>query len=515
MAICVAVALACITRTVSLAEPGDQHAPPITLEDLQDALDRGDLSQSEFDLVAEMIQERLRSDSLELARVSQRILQATSPGHSSLGPPKHGRIRYSTYAPIRGSGSTGQYVQVEPSFGAGSAQVFARRAGSDPWYVSRATIQAKAGPLEFQGGSLDLNWTGGLVIGSSPVLTRHFASGLAGLWHPDRSRLWGVSARATGGRFDAEVTGSSVWDSLWRHRALGGRIKVRLGRFAIEPALIGQELEYGVHHGSFSSLVSGLSVESKAGSHSFRVNSAVTSRSLALQTLAAGKAAARTRWECEYWTIPAGFRNPLLHARGEYDREPVEYPELGTRLLNASTGESGGRLSMRIGGSRNFGGVGASVWREQRFRPASVRLTAVVQTADVTRMLRLEYSHSSRPVDGLREIRHETGLFTSYRAVFAQALGRWTWGTGLPLGAAGGRLAGGVRVHTASAGVWEVKAAWDAYDLSLASGQFVTLRVDQSLPFRRGEFAVHLRWRSSYAARAATLSVRIDSSVYL
>ena len=157
----------------------------------------------------------------------------------------------------------------------------------------------------------------------------------------------------------------------------------------------------------------------------------------------------------------------------------------------------------------------APLWREHPYRSASVQLGAAAQTGGRVRKLRIEYTHLSRSVYLSQSLRHEVGLFTQYRSVFAEARGRILRGEGLPSGTVGGRLAGGVRVHTAGAGQWEVRATWDSYDLSLASRQFVTLRVDQRLPFHRGELALHLRWRSAYASQAAVLSLRVDSSVYL
>jgi hypothetical protein len=505
------VLLCVVLISVGLQAKAASGAPAITLEDLQDALDRGDLSQSEYDLLAAMVQERLQADSVELARLSRQVSDAAPPATAGGA---HGRARLALYAPLRGPGTYGQDLQLLPVLRGIAALVYARRVDSQPWYVTRASAQAQRGPLQVQAGSLDFVWTGGLLVGRSPVITEQVVPGIDGLWQPGRSRLRGVRARLATGRADAEAFGSTVSDALWQHRAMGARLGVDIGTISIEPAVLAQCLSYRLAPAAYSSTVWGLSATARRQSTTVSLNSAVIHRTLAFQVAATGRARL-AHWEMDYWAIPPGFRQPLLQARGEPDREWVDYPELGKHIPSASTGESGGRVCLRSGGSRTFGEVSTTVWREQPLRPAAVRIEAVAQRTRGRRTVRVEYLHLLQPDLVEFEGRHEARVLARYSGISGELRGKWTRSPECPKGAAGGRIAGGLRVNSVGRGQWQFRAAWDAYDLDSASRQFVTLRIDHSLPLRRGELGVHLRWRSAYASHVAAWSLSIDSSVYL
>ena len=496
------------------AAPSEPAGPPVlSLADLQDALDRGDLSQWEFDLLAELVGNRERIDSAESARLAK-LVERPGIGSGELRGTPRGSLEYGVYAPLRGSGRSGEELRVLPAFRGASATIQVRREQSLPWVVTEASAEWRRGAVLLQAGSLHPLWTGGLLVGRSPVFVGESVPGLAGLWQPGRARLRGALARIALTRLESEVFGSSIVGARWQHRAAGARIRAIAGPVWIEPALLAQHLGRMPSDLLYQSLVWGLSGGLEVGNTTLQLQSAVTSGAPAFQAHVSGKRSA-ARWQVEYWRVSPAFRNPLLHARGEIDREFVYYPELDTSLASASTGESGGSVALRSGGARVFGEVGATVWREHPSRPAAVRLEAATQASGQRRMVRLEFLHLKRPGQVEFNRRHEVALKARRGGVFGELRGKWTQLTYTSPLRVGGRLAAGIDVKTAHVGLWEAGVAWDAYDLSLASGQFVTLRVHHSLPLGHCELAWHLRWRSAYATYPAALSLRLNSSVYL
>jgi hypothetical protein len=312
----------------------------------------------------------------------------------------------------------------------------------------------------------------------------------------------------------AELLSSWIADSLWRHRVYGTRVNASFGRFSIEPAVVWQELELRTGKGSLASAVWGATASASGRSGKLEINFATTGGGFALQALAAGKSAG-SRWEYEYWNIPTGFRQPLLQAHSDPDREWIDYPELDARLENSSTGESGGRAFLRAGGARTFGQVSAAVWRERATRPAAVRISASAQKGISHGTMRIRYAQRSRRIESSREQRHEAGIYTEYRGLFSEIGARRTRSELSSSASVGLHLTSGLRIHTAALGVWEGRATWNAYDPSRSTRQFMTLRVDQRLPFPRGELSLHWRWRSAHASHEAAMSLRIDSSLYL
>lgn len=500
--------------TAVLARTSEPVPPVLNVEDLQDALDRGDLSQWEFDLLSELVEERQEADSAEAARLAQLAGRAPMARAVTQEAQARGSLHYSVRTSVRGAGSQGQELRVLPQYRGLSVAIAARRLETRPWMVTRASGAISRGALFLQAGSLDPVWTGGLLVGRSPVLFGTPVPGWSGLWQPGRTRLRGGLARIAARRVQTELFGSSMSDSVWQHRVLGLRCRALSSSWWIESAAVAQSLQRRAFPQHFGTMTWGLSAGARVESASFLVHSALAEGAPAVQLQVAGKSAP-ARWQLEYWSVSGAFRNPLAHAAGEIDRELVPYPELDTSLASASTGEFGGRVVLRSGRATTFGKAQATVWREHAFQPAGVRLEAAAQHGGRARIVRLEYLHQSRSGTSEFSRRHQMDLRGQYKNLHGELGGRWTQSTAATQPRLCGRAAAGFRVHAAGTGLWEAGVAWDAYDLSMASGRFVTLRVHHSLPLGHGELAWHLRWRSAYAAHAAALSLRIDSSVYL
>lgn len=145
--------------------------PVISLEDLQDALERGDLTPSEFGLLAELVGHREQADSSEAVRLAKLVqLPQVEDSRASRAPgPPGGRVEYSVYAPLRGSGRYGEELRALPGFGGVSATIHARREQAEPWVVTEAFAEWRMGAALLQAGSLHPVWAGGLVVGRSPV----------------------------------------------------------------------------------------------------------------------------------------------------------------------------------------------------------------------------------------------------------------------------------------------------------------------------------------------------------
>lgn len=423
-----------------------------------------------------------------------------------------GSLHYSVRSSLRGADSRSQVLRLLPEYRGLGVIVEARRSQSLPWTVTHAAATLRHGALQLQAGSLDPVWTGGLLVGRAPLLFAASSPGLSGLWQPSRARLRGIRSQFMTRRFQADAFGSVMSDSVWRHRVLGFRLRVSSALCWVEPAWLAQELQR-ISVTSFAENAWGLSAGTILGAVSFNVQCALARSAPAFQMQANGKHDP-AKGRLEYWRIAEGFRNPLAHATGEFDREFIRYPELDTTLANATTGESGGRVYLRTGRTSRFCEVQATIWREHAFQPAGVRLEAAAQSGDSFRKVRLAYLHQQRPGFEFSR-RHQVDLDGQYRNLHGEVGGRWTQIAPESLPRVGGHAAAGFRVHAAGTGLWEAGMAWDVYDLSLASGRFVTLRIHHSLPLGHGELAWHLRWRSAYASHAAALSLQVDSSVYL
>jgi hypothetical protein len=281
-----------------------------------------------------------------------------------------------------------------------------------------------------------------------------------------------------------------------------------------EPALLIQRLGAINTNELFSGRFWGLAGAWHAPSVSLELNLASNERVAAVQARAYGRSGNR-RWWLEYWLIPGAFRNPLLHARGESDRELVYYPELDASFSSASTGERGGRLDVRFGGTLSYVRLHMVAWREETYRQASVRVRATLRQTLTNTAVQTDYLLYSRISDGSRRHRHVGQVKVSRKYVSLSGRVRITDGETSTFGPLSGQLAGSIGFPLSHVGAWSLTLAADSYDLSTQAKQFVTIRVAQQLPFRYGRMDVHLRWRSTYASGPSALSLRVDSRVYL
>jgi hypothetical protein len=500
-----------------VAARGDDSITAITIEDLTEALERGDITADEYDALYELVYSRAVADSAELARAAT-VLTPLAP--QSVAPVRHsstpafGYLQYSYFSPLRGSGSPRQYITARPEAGAVGVDVRLSRRFRGLWTVEEVAAHYTNRRLSMTAGVLAPRWTGGLLIGRAPVFLDHSGEGWRGLWLPDQARLYGVFGMLKHRFGDVAVLHSSLSDSIYTHTVRGVRTRIQFGRMSIEPALVIQRLRANGGDAEFAGRFWGFAGVWKGPSLSLELDLATNEQTIAVQARAYGQSD-RSRWWLEYWHIPRAYRNPLLQARGESDREVVYYPELDVALSSASTGERGGRLDVRLGGTASYVRLHMAAWRESEFRQASLRARVTARRALPLVAIQADYLLYSRVTGGLQGQRHEARIRISRRRVFASGRIRLTDEEMSAFGPLGGQLAGGIGFPLSHVGVWSVTLAAESYDLRTQAKQFVTVRVAQQLPFRHGRMDLNLRWRSTYASQPSALSLRVDSRVYL
>jgi hypothetical protein len=500
-----------------VAARGDDTVYAITVEDLSEALERGDITADEFDVLYELVYSRSVADSAELARASEALVPLVSRARAlavHTSTPAHGYLRYSYFSPLRGSGSPRQYITANPEFGSVTADLRLSRHSRSLWQVDEVAAHFASRLLSMTAGVLTPRWTGGLLIGRAPMFLDHSGAGWRGLWLPSRARLYGVQAALKHRLGEVAVLQSSLSDSVYTHKVRGLRTLFRFGPVILEPAVVIQRVDLSGGASAFAGRFWGFAGAGTWPAGALEIDLATDERVMALQARAHGRSGQR-RWWLEYWHIPQGYRNPLLHGRGESDREMVAYPELDAVLSSASTGERGGRFDVRFGGTGSYIRLQMAAWREAISRQASVRVRATAGNTLARHAFKWDYLLYSRVSDGLRSQRHEAQLKVSRNHVFVSARVRVTEGTPSTFGPIGGQLVGGISFPPSLMGAWSLHLAAESFDLGSPAKQFVTVRVAQQLPFRYGRMDMHLRWRSTYASQPSVLSLRIDSRVYL
>ena len=504
--------------TLACAYVGFAGEPSLTVEDLIAARERGDLTQTELEELYELVEARAQADVEALRRARSKLL-LDEGDESGVDLPARSRQRtwslsleVHTLAPLRGSSSVRDFVRVQPSVGALAFAVDVERRAAGTWEVRQAGGSFSEGAFDLQVGALDVEWAGGLLIGRAPG----FIEGGAGLWggflQPSQARLAGVSGRWRNRLGDVEALVSVRRDDELEHRTTGLRYTLRRGAVSVAPAFVWQRLAVRADRASFPMNHGGVSFEVTRGQPRLRTDLAFSGRNAAIQV----QLERRSRdfnWRAAYWRIPVGFRNPLLHAHGESDREAVEYPELDLELSSASTGESGGEVEVRFG-PRSSSRVWFTCWREQPFRRASLR----AGIGQRVRALGLRWSgslyHYTRDDEGDRLHRTECALSVDQKHALASLRVRRTPGHWPPFGSTSGQVRIGARSGLASLGFTTVATTFETYDLARGDRFFWTVQIDQRMQVHATQaIELHLRWRSGYGDTPRSLTLRIDWSL--
>ena len=269
-----------------VAARGDDSITAITIEDLNEALERGDITAAEYEALYELVYSRAVADSAELARTSSPLTPLAS---ESVAPvqrssrPAHGYLRYSYFSPLRGSGSPRQYITAHPKFGAVALNLRLSRRFKSLWTVEEVSAHYTNRWLSLTGGVLAPRWTGGLLIGRAPVFLDHSGQGWRGLWLPGRGRLYGVHAIIKHRLGDVSGLHSSLSDSVYTHTVSGVRSRFRFGRLSFEPALIVQRLGVLSKDKLFTGRFWGLTGAWRAPSISLELDLAADERATAVQ----------------------------------------------------------------------------------------------------------------------------------------------------------------------------------------------------------------------------------------
>jgi hypothetical protein len=490
----------------------------IAEEDLQDALERGDISFDEYEQLLELFRSRtvLDQQQYDAARVpghplAERLaLAATAPRNAPL-------FFYQTTIPLRGGTTESQILGIEPRMGRQSFRWEIAR-GNNEWHIrtARASLVYRNSSLTL--GAFDTRWTGGLLSGSAPAFLKSPDDFSRTLLQPQRGRLNGSQYEWRHGHTAMTVLASERHDTALVHRTYGARVERRFGGFAFDAAYLHQMLMRRRSSGHFEVDLFGVGAQGQAGRFDARADLATNTRGLAFQGSISSHHRHSHDWQLTAWHVPDGFRHPLLASAGEPDRESVSYPELDMSLSSPSTGERGVESSLCFGRSRKSSTIAFTYWRENSDRPASLRGKLARDHLWMLWKLNGEYYVHTRSDDARRLFRHEFSARVERSATYVLVKYRLVDGSWSPFGARGVRVQAGWRARQSSSalGKFGASVSYDDFDLNKDHSAFWTLRVDQELPIRdRGSLGLHVRWRTAYAQTAPSLTVRIVSTVFL
>jgi hypothetical protein len=297
------------------------------------------------------------------------------------------------------------------------------------------------------------------------------------------------------------------------HRIWGIRGQQTLLGTHCESAFMHQVLDRRATRGLFAAGTTGFSVWRGTRTAGWRTDLGLTRAGCALQAHAVGQIDGDASWRIAVWNISPRYRNPVLYARGESDRERISYPELDVELSSTSTGESGGegRLKLRRG-SRDTE-MRLTYWREQPLYAASLRATLRHGLHTVGGRLDVTYSVRVQS-EGDRQLYHVWSVGFTRSRFFATASMRRQRSATPQSERLSARLTSGLRLPPEAFGHLHVSAAYESRDLTYPDADFLTLRLDHELPVSaHGQVGLHVRWRSPYRSYGSSLSLRIATAL--
>jgi len=485
----------------------------LSLEDLIEARERGDISDDEFEEFAGLLEQAAVLD----REVRNAVTLIPDPGVAGAWTRQLVRmkLRYSSLSALRGTVYPRRLLQGHASAGPISLRMSADRGASADWRMRDAGVSLRAGHWLVDAGAIDVRWTGGLLIGRAP----QFIDGGGGIWRgmlqPHYARLTGVRLGWQAGRGGLQIIVSQRGDSRFRHNVQGVQLNLRPHHILIQPAVIRQSLESSESRSQFESWTGGLHIAAGTSRRGWEVDAATGAGGRAWQASLRDNGT-HLGWRARLWQISPAFRHPLLHARTQSDREYVYYPELDVRLSSASTGESGVEVYVRAGSTRRFAAGWLRTWRETPLRRAALRTG--VDTRNT--MLGLDWRWSglyyTRPLEDIRLQRVESRLSIERGPHRLTALVRHSDGHWAPFSDWSGSVRAQWDVDRARFSRLALSAMLSSYDLNTPDRWFWTIRVDQQLHVSAlATIGMHVRWRSSYNDNDASLTLRVDSTLVL
>jgi hypothetical protein len=492
----------------------------LVLDDLQEALERGDIDADAYEQLLGLFRTRVSTDTAAAPRSDEPIDTRDFDSLLSLpivAPGGRSRAAWEVGVPLRGVAGRRDWLLVAPSVRhAGGHWEFART-GAGEWRVYRGYAWWQSRRLSLAGGSFDLRWIDGLVVGVAPAFIGRRDTFAGSLVQPDRGRFNGLACDLSGLDTRASVIVSQRTDSSLSFRVYGLRVQRQVRNVELSAAWVRQSLARMGRDSRFNTSVSGFEASRMSSRGLAQFALAFTPHDWAAQGRFDFDAGAAYRAGLAVWRVGQKFRNPLAEGSAEADREPVYYPELDRTIASAATGERGGELRLRFGRQRGRGDITLRYWREQPSRGASMRAVAGIEPgAFGGGRWRFEWRVWRRPSADLQATsRHEWTVRTRGRRLYALARLRAVHGNWAPFGRLGGRCEVGFGPFVEE-GRQTLVVACNDYDFAARSSAHLTIRSSQTLRVsRRSDATLQLSWRSSYCAHPAALVLRITTRVTL
>lgn len=488
----------------------------LTVEDLVEAYERGDLSFEELEEVLAILESGEKRDR-NLVSAAQDAVAIWVPASGARSYSRSGRrhgfiFQHQVYGSLRGNLKPRQSIRLTAGRSRPGIRIDLGRNGVGSWHARRATAHWQSRHVSISAGSLQPVWTGGLLIGHAPRFMASPSDFIGSLLQPKLARLTGAEVQMNSGKTQVEVLYSSRSDSLLSHRAVGLRLNLTSGALTLTPAIIQQQIVDLRHTGRFSAHYGGLSAVYRGEKEVFRSDIALSAEGVALQSEWTGSERDRVSWRFELWHIPESFRNPLMHAQAQSDRELVKYPEIERELSSTSTGERGGELGLVLGPPNARTELRGTWWRENSHRQASLRASIVFQRPFINGHIKFGYSIRHRP--------ELLGVATKQR-IQIRLQGKHLWSlvsahvteqAGLRPRMKGGQLRCGYKSREQGLGTISLSASIDVSDLR--GDGFVTIRYSQLLRQSSGQtLSMYLRWRSAYNTSPVLLSLRVKTEI--
>lgn len=508
------LALALPSTTVALA------GWDLTPEDLERALERGDLAALDYERLLDLFRLRhvaaaaVTDDSVSSsADIGSGAIDSLISSSATAMPRVRGAA-YEVYRRLRGAAARREWLLLAPEVHSIRVHVELERSGAGDWRVLRRHVWWRSSQASIVAGSFDAHWVDGLLIGAAPAFLHRRERLAETLLFPDRGRLNGMLCELDVLGTHAAAVVSRLDDGELSHSAYGLAIARRVAGAELETAYLRQALCRTGQSLRFTAGLWGLAAER-------RVRATVGSGALAIgpeDWAAQGRLdvaeSPSHRLGVAIWRAGPRFRNPLMKGAMESDRESVNYPELDWTASNAATGERGGEVRLQVGRSGRRSDFALRYWRERPERSASLRASAAYALGRSGRRWRGEYRLYRRTDGSDVRHRHEWSIRTSSTRGYCDIKLRRTAGNWSPFGELGGRAELGVRVAGGATGRQRqsVVFTYNDYDFAQRRSAFWTVRSSQSLQFSRSvRLNVNLQWRTAYHAHPTEVSLRITT----